>query len=79
MRIIRASELGSFLYCERAWWYNAQGIASENKAELAAGSSFHRQHGTSVWQARLATWFGLILLAASLIIAAVAATLLLIR
>jgi CRISPR/Cas system-associated exonuclease Cas4 (RecB family) len=76
MRVLRASELGSFLYCQRAWWYNSQGIEPENKTELAAGSDFHRRHGAGVWQARLLSGIGYFLLAAALVTAAVALTLL---
>ena len=64
MRPIRASEIGSYLYCKRAWWYQQQGIQSENQAELHAGSTFHQQHGGKVWAARLlrlAGWFILLL------------------
>jgi hypothetical protein len=79
MRVLRTSELGSFLYCQRAWWYNAQGVEPENRTELAAGSDFHRRHGARVWQARLLSGAGYALLAAALVVAAVALTLLVIR
>ncbi len=48
MRTLRASELGSFLYCQRAWWYQQQGIAPQNQAELKAGSAFHQEHAHGV-------------------------------
>ena len=49
MKIIRASELGSYRYCRRAWWYQLQGYESKNQAELSGGSDYHAQHGRSVY------------------------------
>ncbi|HEY5983461.1 MAG TPA: hypothetical protein VIU38_08305 [Anaerolineales bacterium] len=51
--VIRASEIGSYLYCRRAWWYRKQGIESENQAELAGGTELHVQHGRNVMAAGL--------------------------
>lgn len=53
MRAIRASEIGSYLYCRRAWWYRRSGQESINQAELAAGTELHRQHGRKVLAAGL--------------------------
>lgn len=44
MRIIRASEIGTYQFCHRAWWYQLQGYEPENKAELAGGSEIHEKH-----------------------------------
>ena len=42
---IKASEIGEYLYCQRAWWYRLQGETTANVAELALGSQVHAQHG----------------------------------
>jgi hypothetical protein len=38
---ISASELGRFLYCERAWWYGAQGEESSHLEALERGTQRH--------------------------------------
>jgi CRISPR/Cas system-associated exonuclease Cas4 (RecB family) len=48
MKTIRASEIGSYLYCRRVWWYRNNGYESINQAELAAGTELHRAHGRTV-------------------------------
>lgn len=68
MATIRASEIGSFIYCRRAWWYRREGYASQNQAEMNAGSAFHAKHGRQVVAAGL-----LRLLAGLLLLAALAA------
>jgi len=62
MRPIRSSEIGSYLYCRRAWWYRKTGTPSENLSELAAGTELHRQHGRKVLIASLTRAVGLLLL-----------------
>ena len=48
MRPIRASEISSFLYCKRAWWYHQRGTVSSNVEELAEGMELHLKHGRAV-------------------------------
>lgn len=48
MKTVRASEIGTYLYCKRALWYHLQGTPSENTAELLSGSELHERHGRSV-------------------------------
>jgi len=67
MATIRASEIGSFLFCARAWWYQRQGIQSTNQSELASGSKLHQQHGRKVLQASLIRGLALLLLVVSLL------------
>lgn len=73
MRIIRASEIGLYLYCNRAWWYRRKGHEPENQAELISGQELHHRHGQSVlassclqWLALAALLFAFVLLAAYL-------------
>lgn len=62
---IKASEIGEYLYCQRAWWLRLQGAASTNVQELAEGTRQHARHGRG-WQ--MAS--GLRVLAAALALAA---------
>jgi hypothetical protein len=62
MSIIRASDIGNYLYCRRAWRYRRDGIESANKIEFAAGTELHRRHGRKTLAALLLRGLGLILL-----------------
>jgi len=68
MSVIRSSDIGSYLYCRRAWWYRKQGIESENKAELAAGTELHQRHGRQVLASSLNRTLGFILLTIAIVI-----------
>lgn len=48
-RIIRASEVGLYAYCARAWWLGrVEGYRPVNQAALEAGKSAHQAHGQAV-------------------------------
>jgi CRISPR/Cas system-associated exonuclease Cas4 (RecB family) len=48
MKVVRASEIGTYLFCKRAWWYQQQGYEPDNKTELAGGSEIHHKHAQLV-------------------------------
>lgn len=75
MRPIRASEIGSYTYCKRAWWYSCQGEVSENEVEMAAGTAFHHAHGRQVLAAGLLQLGGWIVLLLAVILLGVGLTL----
>jgi CRISPR/Cas system-associated exonuclease Cas4 (RecB family) len=66
MKTIRASEVGSYLFCARAWWYRQHGHESANQAELAAGTEIHRQHGRTALASGLTRALAILLLLAAL-------------
>ena len=68
MRPIRSSDIGSYLYCRRAWWYRKQGVLSENQAELIAGTELHERHGRQVLASGLTRTLGMILLLIAVIL-----------
>lgn len=44
--IIRASEIGQYIFCHRAWWLGTvKGYQRVNDAALNAGTYAHLQHG----------------------------------
>ena len=53
-RVIRASELGQYSFCAKAWWLGSvEGVPSANVREMDAGTSAHEQHGQAV---QLSVW-----------------------
>ncbi len=68
MSVIRSSDIGSYLYCRRAWWYRKQGVESENQAELTAGTELHTKHGRQVLASSINRNIGLVLLMIALIL-----------
>lgn len=62
MKPIRASDIGTYIYCRRAWKYRINGQPSINQAEMAAGTELHRRHGQKVITASLMRLLGFVLL-----------------
>lgn len=62
MKAIRSSEIGSYLFCKRAWWYARKGAESSNQAEMKAGTALHERHGRQVVASGLLRGLAVILL-----------------
>lgn len=48
MKVIKASELGVYLYCHKAWSFQQRGMKSQNQAAMDQGTAYHRKHGGTV-------------------------------
>jgi hypothetical protein len=47
--ILRASEIGQYAFCARAWWLGrVKGYRSVNVAAMRQGALGHRRHGRAV-------------------------------
>jgi len=66
MRVIRASEIGEYVFCRRAWWLRAvQGYESANVREMEAGAAVHVRHGRAVGAALALRALALVMLLAA--------------
>lgn len=63
---IRASEIGTYLFCRRAWWYLRAGTAPEPSPAIEAGLAWHRAHGRRVLAAAILRGAGWVLLLTAL-------------
>ena len=60
--VIRASEVGEYVHCNRAWWLgHVQGVANANRAAMDAGTMHHQQHGQRVWHATMMRYAAVVL------------------
>ncbi|HRF49783.1 MAG TPA: hypothetical protein PLC98_19290 [Anaerolineales bacterium] len=50
--LIRASEIGTYIFCARAWWLQrVEGLEPGNVAQRLAGEAYHASHGRRIWAA----------------------------
>jgi hypothetical protein len=69
--LIRASEVGTYAYCARAWWLQAvRGVSSQNVQALQAGARRHARHGSQVARVYGLQILGYALLALALVLVA---------
>lgn len=77
-RTLRASEVGSYLFCQRAWWFQREGRPTASTAAQESGLAWHRRHGRRVLVAsglRTAGWILIVLAAVAAAALAVEAVL----
>lgn len=61
--IIRASEVGEFVFCAKAWWLRRVGdVTPSGSGRRARGTRLHARHGRLVALGGGAFWAGLALL-----------------
>jgi hypothetical protein len=71
-RVIRASEIGQYDFCARAWWLNVvQGVPSENVRELQLGTQAHERHGQQVSRAGWMQQIAVVLVLAGVVLLAI--------
>ncbi len=68
-RIIRASEIGQYDFCAKAWWLGSiEGVEPSNVHELLAGTAAHEQHGQQVRRASQMQTVALVLVVLGVIV-----------
>ncbi|MCC6189877.1 MAG: hypothetical protein IT318_12655 [Anaerolineales bacterium] len=71
LRPLRASEIGEYVFCHRAWWLrHIQGYESSNARQLEQGAAAHARHGRLVGLSQILRALALLLLLAACLLAA---------
>ena len=66
--LVRASDIGLWAYCHRAWWLaRVQNVAHQQPQRLAYGVEQHAAHGVHTRRVQLAQRVGLWLMVAALL------------
>ena len=66
-RFIRASEVGDYVYCHRAWWLRTiEGRTPDHRNRLLRGTVHHVQHGVAVRASGIFLLAGVLMLAMGL-------------
>jgi len=70
LAVIRASEIGAYVYCRRAWWLRrVAGFEPEDSGQrFAAGIAAHVRHGERLRRARWQRKFAFFLLGSGLVL-----------
>ncbi|MCB0008828.1 MAG: hypothetical protein KDE09_16650 [Anaerolineales bacterium] len=66
--LIRASEIGDYLYCRRKWFLrHRQGIKATNQTELQSGTAHHERHAYWLNRSRLAGQLAVVMMLMALL------------
>ncbi|MEM7129873.1 MAG: hypothetical protein AAF702_26305 [Chloroflexota bacterium] len=61
--LVRASDIGTWTFCHRAWWLaHVQKVPHQNPDQLARGDQMHSQHGRMVAMTPIVGRLGVLLL-----------------
>ena len=67
--LVRASDIGSWTFCHRAWWLaNIQQISHQNHDAVRRGDMAHHAHSRQVARARQLSHWGFWLVGAALVL-----------
>ena len=71
--LVRASDIGSWTFCNRAWWLSrVKDVPHRNPTLLQRGDDVHQAHGRQVARAYQLNRLGMTLIAISLLLAGLA-------
>lgn len=66
--LIRASEIGEYVYCARSWWLRrVAGLTPDGTERRERGTVLHRRHGRAVVASSALMWLGGALLLVALL------------
>jgi hypothetical protein len=69
--VLRASEIGLFTYCERAWGYALRGERSSNQEQMAEGTDRHYTNASTVSFLRTMHVLGMLMFFLGLVLLAI--------
>ena len=68
-RLIKASEIGEYVYCRRSWWlHQVAGWKPGRPERLAQGTALHAAHGRAVGASGALLVVGALLVAGALLL-----------
>lgn len=68
-RFIRASEIGEYVYCQRAWWlHHSVGLEPAGRERRELGTALHTKHGRQVWFSHLLLVASAVLIALAIVL-----------